>query len=173
MSKDYNDMRSLLGKMRKLNNPNKVQEYTAMGKKNTGVKKEMNMRDMLKITRKKTLNEAAIKEPVTSIDKKEEEEKLRNYFNNEVNINFDELVLYNNAVWFGGVINNVLKWVFTVGVDENLNNIEIELLENPTEKTDDVNNVSSVDSIDTIAEKLKAYYNNEFKPYWIQNHLQK
>jgi len=174
MITDNNDMRKLLGKMRNLKNPNKVNEYTAMGNK-AGTKKEMSIRDMLAITRNKRLNEAAVpqKQSVTSIDKKEEEEKMEKYFDNKVNINFDELMIYDMGVWFGGVINNVLKWEFGVGKDENLNTVNIELLENPTEKPEQDNPVSSIDSIKELTEKLKSYYNYEFKPYWIKNHLQK
>ena len=167
-----NDMRNLLGKMRNLKNPNKVNEYTAMGT-NAGIKKEMTMRDMLAITRKKRLTEAVSQESMTPIDKKQEEEKIENYFGNEVSINFDELLKYDVGVWFGGVINNILKWEFSVGTDESLNNINIELLEKPMAKSDGENTVSSMESIEELTEKLKAYYNNEFKPYWIQNHLQR
>lgn len=173
MATDNNDMRKLLGKMRNIGNP-KVNEYTAKGNQ-AGTKKEMTMRDMLAITRKKRLSEAVQpqKEMVSSIDKKQEEEKMENYFDNKVNIEFDELMIYDMGVWFGGVINNVLKWEFGVGKDENLNIINIELLEKPTEKPEAENSVSSMESIEELTEKLKAYYNYEFKPYWIQNHLQK
>ena len=131
------------------------------------------MRDMLKITRK--LNED-VEEPEntegqksTEVSKKtvydqgEEEEKFRNYFNDmNVDIKFSELKVYDNLIIWGGTIDGVIQFAYTVTPDEKTTKITYKYL--PDFTADNPDN-------DKIIEKIESYFDIFYK-YWRNNVLQ-
>ena len=136
-------------------------------------KHELTMRDMLKITRK--LNED-VEEPEntegqksTEVSKKtvydqgEEEEKFRNYFNDmNVDVKFSELKVYDNMIFWGGTIDGVIQFAYTVTPDEKTTKITYKYL--PDFTADNPDN-------DKIIEKIESYFDIFYK-YWRNNVLQ-
>ena len=93
-----NQMRILLKRMRDNN--------YVVDESQENLKKDLSMRDMLKITR--TLNEQEDDEKKllnkkTVYDQSWEEEKFRNFFNDiNVSIKFIDLEVYDNLIFWGG-----------------------------------------------------------------------
>jgi hypothetical protein len=129
-------------------------------------KKDLNMRDMLKITR--TLNENVIEnEPVVNkknvYDQTQEEEKFRNYFKDmNVDIKFIDLKITNNLIFWGGTIDGVIQFVYKVTPNEKTSGIEFNYL--PDFSGDNPDN-------EMIVERIESYYDTFYK-YWRNNMLQ-
>lgn len=122
--------------------------------------KEMSMREMLKITRK--LNEIESKK--TAYDQKNEEEKLLNNFQDmNVHINFSDLIVTDDYVLWGGTINGVIQFAYSVTDDKSKNNVSFNYLEDFS--PDNPEN-------DQIVSRIESYYNEFFK-YWNENLIQK
>lgn len=127
-----------------------------MSKKN----KEMSMREMLKITR--NLNE--IESRKTAFDQKTEEEKLLNNFQDmNVHINFSDLIVTDDYVFWGGTINGVIQFAYAVTDNKADNNVTFNYLEDFS--PDNPEN-------DQIVSRIESYYNEFFK-YWNENLIQK
>lgn len=96
-------------------------------------KKDLNMRDMLKITRKihegkVVLNEA--ENMKTHADQSIEEEKFRNFFNDmSVSIKLIDLEVYDDFIFWGGTIDGVIQFVYKVTPDESTSGVEFNYLE--------------------------------------------
>jgi hypothetical protein len=146
-------------------------------------KKDLSVRDMLKITRNPLkLNEDVVpsnnpqdnvpadKENITPstnketvYDQTEEEEKFRNYFNDmNVDIKFTDLKVYDNLIFWGGTIDGVIQFVYKVTPDEKTTGIEFNYL--PDFTADNPDN-------DLIIEKIESYFDIFYK-YWRNNVLQ-
>ena len=140
------------------------------------LKKELDIRDMLKITRK--LNEDIQPEidqtetpetkPVnkkTDQDQANEEQKFKDSFSsiNDINVDFIELEVTDEYVFWGGTINEVLQFVYKVTPDENTNGVEFNPLEGYNE--DDPKN-------EEIMKKVESYF-DKFYEYWIDSVIQK
>lgn len=152
---DSNQMRTLIGRMRK--------GYTANESK-IAPKKDLSVRDMLKITRK--LNENAANTQMdkkTAYDQETEENKMLNYFEDmNVNIRFIPLEVYDNLVFWGGTVDGMIQFVYKVTPDEDTSNVEFNYLEDFT--PDNPEN-------DEIVKRLESYY-DVFAKYWQQNIVQ-
>lgn len=126
-------------------------------------KKNLNMRDMLKITRNLNENVEEKKNMKTVYDQSIEEQKMLNYFKDmNVNIRFIDLEIYDDLVFWGGVVDGIIKFVFTVTPDESTSNVEFDYSEDFS--PDNPEN-------DLIIKKLEDYYNLFYK-YWRNNMIQ-
>ena len=173
-----NQIRILMKRIREGKySPNAYQETT---------KHELSVRDMLKITRNPLkLNEDVVPsnnpqdntpvnpddtekaEPTTNketvYDQAKEEEKFRNYFNDmNVDIKFSELKVYDNLIVWGGTIDGVIQFAYTVTPDEKTTKITYKYL--PDFTADNPDN-------DKIIEKIESYFDIFYK-YWRNNVLQ-
>lgn len=133
-----------------------------------GVKKDLSMRDLLKITRTRKINEDVEeqqdpnKNKKTVYDQANEEEKFRNYFNDmNVDIKFVDLDVYDNLIFWGGTIDGVIQFVYKVTPDEKSSGIEFNYL--PDFTADNPDN-------DLIIKKIESYYDTFYK-YWRNNIL--
>lgn len=133
-------------------------------------KKELTMRDMLKITRTRKLNEDVEgeenqdpnKNKKTIYDQASEEEKFRNYFSDmNVDIKFIDLDVYDNLIFWGGTIDGVIQFIYKVTPDEKTSGIEFNYL--PDFTADNPDN-------DLIIKKIESYYDVFYK-YWRNNVL--
>ena len=113
-----NQMRIMMKKMR-----NGGEEGYVIESQNT-LKKEMSVRDMLKITRNihegvVSLKEEDVENKKTPYDQNMEEEKFRNFFNDmNVSIKLIDLGVYDRLVFWGGTIDGVIQFVYKVTPDE-------------------------------------------------------
>ena len=139
-------------------------------------KKNLTMRDMLKITR--TLNEdiqpqtdqpeTDQEKPVnkkTAQDQANEEQKFKDSFPTgyDINVDFIELEVTDKYVFWGGTINGLIQFVYKVTPDESTSGVEFNYLEGYNE--DDPKN-------DEIIKRVESYYDN-FYEYWIDSVIQK
>ena len=144
-------------------------------------KKDLSMRDMLKITRNPLrLNEdvdTAVENPpattndaeATNTNKKSvydqanEEKKFRKFFNDiNVDIKFIPLKVTDNLVFWGGTIDGVIEFVYKVTPDEKTTGIEFNYT--PDFTADNPDN-------DLIIKKIESYFDTFYK-YWRNNILQ-
>ena len=152
-----NDIRNSLNKMRNFNTDNK--SISSESKKTI---KNHSMRDMLSITR--NINEDTFygDDKKNKFDQKQEEFKMDEYFsNNNVDIDYIDIEVYDNAVFWGGTIDNQIQFVYTVTPDEKTSGFEINYLEG-FDRTNPEN--------EEIIKKIERYY-NEFYKYWRDNEL--
>jgi len=157
-----NQMRILMKRMRE-------GKYDANESKETP-KKNLDMRDMLKITRKlnedinnnEARNKAQNKETV--YDQSIEQQKMINFFRDlNVNLRFVDLEVYDSLVFFGGIVDGIIKFAYSVTPDNETSNLEFDY--SPEFSPDDPQN-------DEIIKRLEAYY-EVFSKYWQNNLLQK
>jgi len=136
--------------------------------------KELSMRDMLKITRGRKLNEdvdgtgheeeegGTPTNKKTVYDQQREEQKFRDYFKDlNADIKFDELKIYDDMIFWGGTIDGIIQFTYSVTSDEDTSNIGFDYLPN-----------FSVDNPDNneIIDRITSYYDNFYK-YWRNNIL--
>jgi hypothetical protein len=175
-----NQMRILMKRMRE-------GKYEINEIENNSLKKDLSMRDLLKITRNRSLNlneevtpaatpaadntsttdNAEVrdksKNKKTVYDQAKEEEKFRNYFNDmNVDIKFIDLDVYDNLIFWGGTIDGVIQFVYKVTPDEKTTGIEFNYL--PDFTADNPDN-------DLIIKKIESYFDTFYK-YWRNNILQ-
>jgi len=128
-------------------------------------KKEMSMRDMLKITRnihegKVVLNEDQGENKKTAYDQGTEEEKFRNFFNDmNVSIKLIDLGVYEDLVFWGGTIDGVIQFVYKVTPDESTSGVEFNYLEDFS--PDNPEN-------EEITGRVESYFDTFYK-YWRDN----
>jgi hypothetical protein len=130
-------------------------------------KRDLSMRDMLKITRK--INEAVEgedeqpqKNKKSVYDQSREEEKFRSYFDDmNIDIKFIDLDVFDNLIFWGGTIDGVIQFVYKVTPDEKTSGIEFNYL--PDFTVDNPDN-------DKIIKKIESYYDSFYK-YWRNNIL--
>lgn len=153
-----NQMRILLKRMRDNN--------YVVDESQENLKKDLSMRDMLKITR--TLNEQEDDEKKllnkkTVYDQSWEEEKFRNFFNDiNVSIKFIDLEVYDNLIFWGGTVDGIIQFVYKVTPDERTSGVEFNYLEDFSPDNPDN---------DKIIKKIESYY-DQFYKYWRNNILQ-
>jgi len=131
-------------------------------------KKDLSVRDMLKITR--SINEDTnngeqklSQNKKTVYDQSKEEEKFNDFFRDmNVSIKFIDLEIYDNLVFWGGTIDGVIQFVFKVTPDEKTSGVEFNYLEDFS--PDNPEN-------DEIVGRIESYYDTFFK-YWRNNMLQ-
>lgn len=175
MEKDYNDPRALLAKMR---NGNHIQETTM------NVEKQPTTQDFVKKMRK--LNEE-LEEPervslLTPEDQPREEENLNNELEGlNVLTAYIPLEVYNDYVYWGGVVDNDIKFTYRVPPLPGQKGVTFKF----KKKTDELPVETGVDSPDAetvatnndenqeITDIIKDYYEREFFPYWSTNILQR
>ena len=147
-------------------------------------KKEMTMRDMLAITRKKNIHEAdmqqvdvtndgevdanfidtSVDSKKTSFDQNSEEEKFRQAIKTfNVDAQFEPIEILDYSVVWNGTIDNQFQWSFLVTPDESVNGAKFNYSENFDENEPD-----NQELIDTI----RSYYDDFYK-YWRDNELEK
>lgn len=121
--------------------------------------KDLNMRDMLKLTR--SLNEIDTKlNKKTVYDQNAEEEKIRNFFNDlNVSIKMIDLEIYDNLVFWGGTIDGVIQFVYKVTPDDSNSGVEFNYLKDFS--PDNPEN-------DEIVNRVESYYDTFYK-YWRNN----
>lgn len=126
-------------------------------------KKDMTMRDMLGKMRKvkdnplKNLNEDVQPNMVTNIDKRDEENKMSHYFDqNNVTIKYNELNVYSNGVMLSGTIDNQIQFVYKVTPQEESSGVEINYLD-AFDAQDKEN--------EEVINKIESYYDIFYK-YW-------
>jgi len=155
-----NQMRILLRRMRG--------EKFVVNEDKPKQKKDLNFRDMLKITRK--LNEQVDVEDKKKAENKKnvydqgiEEEKFRNFFDSmNVNIKFQELEVYDNLIFWGGTIDGIIQFVYKVTPDEATSGVEFNYLEDFS--PDNPQN-------EEIVARVESYYDTFYK-YWRDNVLE-
>jgi len=99
----------------------------------------------------------------TVYDQEREEEKFRNNFDDlNVAIQFYPLEIYDNWVYWGGIIDGAIEFVYSVTPDEDTSEYRIKYVDDLNK--DDPDNQE-------IAERIESYYNQFFK-YWRDNILQ-
>lgn len=145
-------------------------------------KKEMTVRDMLKITRK--LNEQTedveTAEVDTEVDAEEEKEKPENkqtvfdpkffekeitaLFDDSVSIEFKDLEMFDNWVLWSGVVNGIIQFLFIVTRDEITSRVEFNYLQGFS--PDNPKN-------EEIVKKLETYYETRFSKYVRKEILEK
>lgn len=150
--------------------PNQMREFMKRIRENKYVpnttqtqKKDLSVRDMLKITRDINEGVVSLKEAEnmeTAYDQQMEEEKFRNYFSGlNVNIKFIDLEVYNNLVFWGGTINGVIQFVYKVTPDESTSGVEFNYLEDFSPDNPENEEITS---------RVEAYFDNFYK-YWRDN----
>jgi len=110
------------------------------------------------------LNEAELVPMDRASTEEEEEQKMRDFFQqDQVMIKIEEFLAYTNGVFMSGVADNQIQFAYKVTPDEQTSSPDYEVLEgfNP----DDPKN-------NELIEKLTKYYDSTFYPYWRDNLIQ-
>ena len=129
--------------------------------------KEINIRNMLKITRDihegvVNLNEE-LENKETVFDQSMEEEKFRNFFNDmNVSVKFIDLEVFNNLVFWGGTVDGVIQFVYKVTPDEGTSGVEFNYLDGFSPDNPENEEVTG---------RIESYFDNFYK-YWRNNVLQ-
>lgn len=133
--------------------------------KNGRVYTEEAVQDMVKRFRKlnEQEEEAAIsKNRKTVYDQQREEGNFRNFFDDlNVDIDFIELEVYDDLIFWGGTIDGIVQFVYKVTPEERTSGIEFNYLDDFS--LDNPDN-------DEIVKKIEAYYDTFYK-YWRNNVL--
>ncbi len=166
MAKNNNDMRSLLGKMRNNGNGMLSEKARIVEKQ----KSNLTMRDLLKKTRK--LNEDFAQEqeqetqPIkrvnkaTPFDQDREETAFKNFFSDmTVSIKFIPIEIFDDLVTWGGTIDGMVQFMYSVTADEASSGIDFNYLEGFSPENPD--NAE-------IIKKIETYYDIFYK-YWRDN----
>ena len=125
--------------------------------------KEMSMRDMLGVMRKKVNENLDQTRNLTQAEVDREQEKMLNYFQDDnVDIQFEPLNVYSDGIFWGGSIDGQLLFAYKVTPDEKTSGVEVKYLDgfDPSDPDND-----------KIIKKVQSYYNDFYK-YWRDNELQ-
>lgn len=115
------------------------------------------MRDLREQEEEKQTNRKTI------YDQEREEEKFRDNFSNfNVAIQFQELKIYDDWVYWGGIIDGAIEFIYSVTPDDDTSGVRIRYIDDFNQ--DDPDNQE-------IVEKIESYYEEFFK-YWRDNILQ-
>lgn len=151
------EMRDLLNIVR-----NFKENKNIISDRNLSKNEHNNIRELIKRTKNNFLSENVI-EKTLEIDQEEEERKFKNYFKDlEVIVDFIELEVFENGVFWGGTIDGIIQFVYKVTPNEKTSGYEIYYLEDF-----DKNNPDN----EEIVNRIELYYNEFFK-YWRDNLLQ-
>lgn len=144
--------------MRNMKNVGLVKEYL-----DERGSKDMNMRDLLKITRKLNEKEKSSNKK-TMYDQPQEEQKFLNNFKDmNVNVKFIDLEVYDDLVFWGGTIDGMIQFVYKVTPNENTSGVEFNYLEDFSPDNPDN---------EEIVNRVEGYYDSFYK-YWQNNVIQK
>ena len=142
----------------------RVREGTFTANQSQEPKKDLNMRDMLKITR--DINEGVVslseesENKETIYDQSMEEEKFRNFFNDmNVSIKLIDLKVYRDLVFWGGTIDGTIQFVYKVTPDESTSGVEFNYLEDFS--PDNPEN-------EEITGRVESYFDTFYR-YWRDN----
>jgi hypothetical protein len=133
--------------------------------------KEMTMRDMLRITRKKKIQEEddaivtsePIEKELSSLEQEQQQRNMQDYFDDDnVTIKFEPILLYDTGVFWGGTIDGQLKFAYMVTPDESTSGVKIERSPDFDPSNEDNQNVEK---------KIIDYYDT-FYDYWSKNQLE-
>ncbi len=162
------EMKDMIRKMRNANS--EIVESAPVEKKPV---KNLSVRDMLKITRR--LNEdTQMPQPVDTetkptenktnpFDQKREEDKFRAFFGDlNVSIRFIPLEVTETYVFWGGTIDGMIQFTYTVTEDEKSSGVEFNYLQDFT-----VDNPENQE----IIGRVESYYDTFYK-YWRNNMLE-
>ena len=141
----------------------RIREGNFVGE-STEPKKNITMRDMLKITRNlneqsddKSLNKKSV------YDQSREEENFNRFFADlNVNIKFIDLEVYDNLIFWGGTVDGIIQFVYKVTPNEKTSGVEFNYLDDFS--PDNPEN-------EEVIGRIKSYYDTFFK-YWRNNILQ-
>ena len=132
-------------------------------------KKNLGVRDMLKITRRLHEEEEIEKRNASNLknvyDQPAEEKKFMDYFNDiNISVKFKPLDVYENLVLWDGVVDGIIEFIYSVTPYDDTSKVTFDYLEG-----------YSPDNPKTaeIIERIKTYYEYVFKPYWLENVIQK
>lgn len=151
------EMRDLLNIVR-----NFKENKNIISDRNLSKNEHNNIRELIKRTKNNFLTENLI-EKTLEIDQEEEERKFKEYFKDlEVIVDFIELEVFENGVFWGGTIDGIIQFVYKVTPNEKTSGYEIYYLEDF-----DKNNPDN----EEIVNRIELYYNEFFK-YWRDNLLQ-
>lgn len=167
-----NEMRKYLaimrGKKSVENSTEKIDEAKMTKRNILKMRKLQELKDVPDLNIQKTVDvekptEVKIKH-TTSLDQKDQEEKMRQFFaQNNVTIEFEPLEVYDNGVFWGGTIDGQLGWVIKVTPHEETSGIDVEYLKDFNAQ--DPEN-------EEIIKKLQHFYDSFYK-YWRDNEIQK
>ena len=151
-------MRVLMKRMREGATTPSVNETSAP-------KKDLDVRDMLKITRNIHEGKVSLKEDInkkTIYDQAEEEEKLDNFLRDlNVNTKFIELKVFDNLIFWGGTVDGILQFIYKVTPTEEASGVEFNYLDgfihdNPENEE--------------LVGRIESYFDNFYR-YWRDNVL--
>lgn len=115
------------------------------------------MREVLKEEENKRINRKTV------YDQSREEEKFRKNFDDlNVTIEFIPLEVYDDLIFWGGTIDGVVQFTYTVTPNENTSDVDFNYLEDFT--------VDNPDN-DEIIKRVQDYY-SQFYQYWRDNIFQ-
>ena len=132
--------------------------------------KEMTMREMLRITRKKQIQEeeaTATSEPtekqLSPAEQEQQQRNMQDYFEDEnITIKFEPVLLYDTGVFWAGTIDGQLKFAYMVTPNESTSGVKIERSPDFDPSNEDNQNVEK---------KIIDYYDT-FYDYWSKNQLE-
>lgn len=157
-----------------MSSSNEIRKYLAIMRGKTPVQSsteqidegKMTMRNIAKMRKLKEFENAPAAPQVkqtTSLDQKTEEDKMNNFFSqNNVNIEYEPLEVYDNGIFWAGTIDGQLGWSYKVTPNEKDSGVEVEYLEG-FDPQDPEN--------EEIIKKLEQYHKDFYK-YWRDNELQ-
>jgi hypothetical protein len=100
----------------------------------------------------------------TIYDQNREEQKFRQYFDDlNVTVEFIELKVFDDKVFWGGTVDGMIQFVYKVTPDEKSSGVEFNYLEDFS---------PDIPENDEVVKRIEAYYNSFYK-YWRDNILQK
>ena len=137
---------------------NRMKRFDKVKKK---INEDMTVREMLSKTRKLSEFESENKE--TNYDQKREEEKFRDFIEElNVNVEFENLVVENDLIFWGGTVDGVIQFTYSVTPNEKTSGVKFNYLDD-----------FSVDTPDNqeIVENIQNYYDTYFYKYWRDNVL--
>ncbi len=161
MSENFNDkkssiqMRELIKKVRNGNNDNTTTLNT---------KKNITIRDFLKITRKLNENEKIKLNRKTVYDQKREEVNFINALKDlNVIVDFNDLKIYDDEVIWGGIIDGIIEFKYKVTKNENTSGVEFDYLTGFSPDNPDN---------EIIVDRVEKHFDSFYK-YWRDNLIQK
>ncbi|RLF57320.1 MAG: hypothetical protein DRN27_08010 [Thermoplasmata archaeon] len=138
-------------------------KFIANESKEPKIEKDLNVRDMLKITR--SINEAIFNErenKETSSEQSVEEEKFKSIFERDkmgVSVKFRDLEIYDDYIFWGGTINGAIQFTFEVTHDNDNTKVLFNYIEGFS--PDNPENEEITTRISNYFETFKKYYRDE------------
>jgi len=158
-----NNMKSASIEMREFIKRMRGGDISQKSNDSTGISRNMTIRDMLKITRLLNEDNNRINKK-TPYDQKYEEQKFLDMFRDlNIVVDFIELEIYDDYVFWGGTIDGIIQFVYKVTKNELTSGVEFNYLKGFS--PDNTEN-------DEIIKRVEAYFDMFYK-YWRDNIIQK